>query len=595
MEEGYIKPKDYWLGENITMDMNSAVDRVYRKEALEEFTTNREAIFGKWENGRLVGDNMNKIEAAYGPKHREALENILWRMEKGTNRTVGKDSNTNRWMNWVNSATGTIMFFNQKSAALQTISSLNYVNGSFNNPLRAGQAFANQPQYWGDFMKIINSDMLTQRRSGLKINVEASELMDRVGGGESGFAKFRAVLLEKGFIPTKWADSFAIASGGATYYRNSIRRYKKDGLNEKEAESRAWEDFTQMTEATQQSSRPDLVSMQQASPIGRPILAFANTPMQMFRRHKRRIQDIANNRGNMVENVLSAVYYGFAQTMIFSYLANAMFAVDDESEDEKDIAFAEKQKSRHVNTIADSYLRGMGTGGAGLAALKNGIISFMKENDKGYRADYGNTVIEMLNVSPPIGSKARKLYSAGKAVKFNQEEMVDMGLDFDNPAVMAIAKVTSALTNLPTDRVISKINNIRDASMGDFETWQRVAMFMGIGKYSLNLEGGPGQKAADASSQKIELNKKMEKYGVTTEEEVIKIDKQKEFTKLSKSDQQKILQQLKYDTRSIRNKLKTEKERVKALYTIWENDPQSVDSILNVPMESIPEYDYWNR
>ena len=117
-----------------------------------------------------------------------------------------------------------------------------------------------------------------------------------------------------------------------------------------------------MTEATQQSSRPDLISMQQASALGRPILAFANTPMQMFRRHKRRIQDIANKRGNTVENAASALYYGFAQTMIFSFLANAMFAVDDESDDPKDIAFAEKKKSRHVNTILDSYLRCKGTG-----------------------------------------------------------------------------------------------------------------------------------------------------------------------------------------------------------------------------------------
>ena len=43
-------------------------------------------------------------------------------------------------------------------AVLQTISSLNYVNGTFNNPFRAAQAFANQPQYWKDFAKIFNSD-----------------------------------------------------------------------------------------------------------------------------------------------------------------------------------------------------------------------------------------------------------------------------------------------------------------------------------------------------------------------------------------------------------------------------------------------------
>ena len=454
---------------------------------------------------------MNKIESAYGPKHREALENMLWRMENMTNRTVGADSNTNKWMNWVNSASGTIMFFNQKSAALQTISSLNYVNGTFNNPMRAAQAFANQPQYWKDFVRIFNSDMMLQRRSGLKINVEAAELMERVGGGENGFAKFRAFILEKGFIPTKYADSFAIASGGATFYRNSIRKYKKQGLSEKEAETKAWEDFAEITEATQQSSRPDLISMQQASSLGRPILSFANTPMQMFRRHKRRIQDIASNRGNKAENVASALYYGFAQTMIFSYLANTMFAVDDESDDPKDIAYAEKQKTRHVNTIADSYLRGMGTGGAGVAALKNGILRFIQENKKDYNADYANVVIDMLNVSPPIGSKARKLYGAGKTWKYNKDVIPEMGFRLDNPATLAIANVISATTNMPTDRVVMKLKNIKDASNSDFETWQRISMLMGVGKWALGVEDEELEAEMDAIEERVKQEKKDKK------------------------------------------------------------------------------------
>jgi predicted kinase len=514
LKDGYIKPESYWLGENITMDMNNVVDRIYKKEALAEFVENREAIFGEWKGGKIVGDNMNKIESILGPKHREALENMLWRMENGTNRAVGADSNTNKWMNWVNSATGTIMFFNQKSAVLQTISSLNYVNGTFNNPLRAAQAFANQPQYWKDFAKIFNSDMLVQRRSGLKINIEAAELLERVGGGEGGFAKFRAFLLEKGFIPTKYADSFAIASGGATFYRNSIRKYKKQGLSTKEAEAKAWEDFASMTEQTQQSSRPDLISMQQASALGRPILAFANTPMQMFRRHKRRIQDIANNRGNTPENVASALYYGFAQTLIFSYLANAMFAVDDESDDPEDIKFAEKKKSRHVNTILDSYLRGMGTGGATVSALKNSILSFEKESEKDYNADYGNTVIDMLNVSPPIGSKMRKIYGALKTYKSDKEVMGEMGLSLDNPAVLATANVISAFTNIPTDRVVMKLTNIKDATTGDFENWQRIAMFMGINKWSL----GEYEDASDVVKSSIKKTKKEEKKKIKLKE-----------------------------------------------------------------------------
>ena len=47
---------------------------------------------------------------------------------------------------------GTIMFFNTRSAVLQTISVLTLLNWSFNNPIKAGKAFANQKQYWSDFM-----------------------------------------------------------------------------------------------------------------------------------------------------------------------------------------------------------------------------------------------------------------------------------------------------------------------------------------------------------------------------------------------------------------------------------------------------------
>ena len=41
--------------------------------------------------------------------------------------------------------------------------------------------------------------------------------------------KYISYLLKIGFTPTKIADSFAIASGGAAFYRNRINTYKKKG------------------------------------------------------------------------------------------------------------------------------------------------------------------------------------------------------------------------------------------------------------------------------------------------------------------------------------------------------------------------------
>ena len=40
-------------------------------------------------------------------------------------------------------------------------------------------------------------------------------------------------LLELGFLPTQIGDNIAIATGGATYYRNRINTYLKQGLSQK--------------------------------------------------------------------------------------------------------------------------------------------------------------------------------------------------------------------------------------------------------------------------------------------------------------------------------------------------------------------------
>ncbi len=90
-------------------------------------------------------------------------------------------------------------------------------------------------------------------------------------------------ILRFGFTPTQLADSFAIASGGSTFYRNRIKTYEKQGLSKVEAEKRAFEDFRETAEVSQQSSRPDMISQQQSGSLGRLVLAFANTPSQYAR------------------------------------------------------------------------------------------------------------------------------------------------------------------------------------------------------------------------------------------------------------------------------------------------------------------------
>ena len=67
-----------------------------------------------------------------------------------------------------------------------------------------------------------------------KININESELA--LAAEKGGIQGAVSLLLNKGFIFTKIADSFAIASGGATFYRNRIKTYEKQGLSKTEAD-----------------------------------------------------------------------------------------------------------------------------------------------------------------------------------------------------------------------------------------------------------------------------------------------------------------------------------------------------------------------
>ena len=510
-KDGYVQPDENWVAETIASDLDNVTNKIGRKKFLDEFIENRKEIFGDWKDGRLISDNMNKIEALYGTRFREALEDMLWRMENGTNRTFGSGRLVNAFSNWVNNSVGAIMFLNARSAVLQTLSTANFINWSDNNPAKAAMAFANQPQFWKDFSMLFNSDMLKQRRRGLKTDVNQAELANAVAGSKNKAKAAFAYLLKIGFTPTQIADSFAIASGGATFYRNRVKTYVKQGMSKAEAESKAFVDFQEIAEETQQSSRPDLISQQQASPLGRLVLAFQNTPMQYARLTKKAVLDLANGRGDAKTNISKIIYYGAVQNLIFSSLQKALFSEmfeDDEEEDESKNKRLEKEGLSILNSMSDSLLRGMGIGGAAISTLKNMLIKFIEENDKGWNADFDKVTLEFLNLSPPVGSKARKLTSAGKGYQFNKEVIKEMDkLDINNPMWYSIGNTVSALTNVPLDRVVNKVNNIKEALDARNEGWQRVALFSGWNSWDIGVEREEVQEA----KQKIKERKKAEK------------------------------------------------------------------------------------
>ena len=521
-KEGYVVPDENWVIGSIGTDLFQQSTKVNRADYLEEWKQNVDAIFSP--------ENMNKIQAVYGTNFRDALENMLYRMETGSNKVQGGDKVVNGFMDWINGSVGAVMFFNTRSAALQTLSTINFIDWSDNNIFKAAKAFANQPQYWKDFMTLFNSDMLKQRRAGMSIDVNLAELSNAVAKSSMKDKSRAAIryLLQIGFTPTQIADSFAIASGGATFYRNKINKYLKEGMSQKEAEQKAFNEFQEIAEETQQSSRPDLISQQQAGTLGRLILAWQNTPMQYTRLTKKAISDLVNGRGDWKSHVSRILYYGAMQNVIFGSLqtglAFLMFGSDED--DEK----TQTKTTRVANGALDTILRGTGVYGAMVSTLKNTIMKYAEEREKPYgKRELSKVGLEAMQLSPPIGSKLRKLMKAIYSYEYNKGVPEKMGISIDNPILDVVGNLVEATTNIPLARTVKKAQQIEEAVNGNHDTWKRVSLVMGWSKWDLDVTDEELEKAKE--EVKIEKKEKKEaerKIQKEQEKEQKKIDKENE-------------------------------------------------------------------
>ena len=513
-QDSWPKPSEYWLAQTTLSDLNALTEKTNRKKYLNEFIENVDVIFSE--------TNLNKVEALYGKPTRRALENSILAMKSGSNRAnQGQgDEITSRWNNWVNSSIGTIMFFNRRSAILQTLSAANFINWSDNNPLKAGLAFANQPQYWKDFAMIFNSDKLKQRRGGLKSDVQESEIANAAKNSKDKAQAIISYMLKIGFTPTQLADSFAISLGGASLYRNRVNTYKKQGLDQKDAEYKAFADFSKLSDEAQQSGDPALVSQQQRSIAGRLVLSFQNTTMQYTRLMKKAAQDIKNNRGSYKNNVSKIIYYGAVQNFIFSALSNSLFALipgfdeDDEDDDEKKAVEVDKKTSRILNNMTDSVLRGTGIYGAVIATLKNTLKKAIEETEKGFQGDGTKVILEAANLAPAIGSKLRKIYSAYQTYQFDKDVIKNYPLSVKmlgkfnpSPTYNIIGNLTSATLNIPLDRAISEARALSEVLDSRNTKFQRLALSLGWRTWDVNAKNEEG----DLIKTIVKLKRKQKK------------------------------------------------------------------------------------
>ena len=186
-------------------------------------------------------------------------------------------------------------------------------------------------------------------------------------------------------------------------------------------------------------------------------------------------------------------------------------------EDEENEQFL-KKKERVINGSIDTILRGSGIYGVAVSTLKNMMIKFLEQREKGYNKDESAVIMEMLNFSPVVGIKARKIVNAEKTLNYNKNVIKEMEtLDIDNPMWSAVTNYIEATTNAPFNRMYQKTINLRNAMDNQYTAFQRALFFSGYTTWSLGLgdtkkmkdiKEKVKQKKKDAAKEKKKKNKK---------------------------------------------------------------------------------------
>lgn len=109
--------------------------------------------------------------------------------------------------------------------------------------------------------------------------------------------------------------------------------------------------------------------------------------------------------------------------------------------------------------------------------------------------DNAQVVLEALNISPPIGSKARKFYNALRTMDFEKDVIEERGLDLfiegrfkPSPMYSVIGNISAAFANVPLDRAYDEVVSISEAFDQRNTEWQRLALGLGYKSWAVGAK-----------------------------------------------------------------------------------------------------------
>ena len=163
------------------------------------------------------------------------------------------------------------------------------------------------------------------------------------------------------------------------------------------------------------------------------------------------------------------------------------------------------------------------------------VLKWKEQEDKPYgRREDWRIVIEMMNISPPVGSKLRKIMNAVKTDQYNEGVGGKLGLRIENPNLRIAANVIEATTNIPAARVLNKANNLEEAFTGNMRLWQRAALTMGWSMWDVGIRDEELEKA----KEEVKADRKKQR-DLKRKEEKDKKQKEKDLQKKKEEDDKK--------------------------------------------------------
>ena len=190
--------------------------------------------------------------------------------------------------------------------------------------------------------------------------------------------------------------------------------------------------------------------------------------------------------------------------------------------------------------MVDAWLAGLGVGGKAISTVKNTIMEYLEQRGKDWNSDHAYTILALLGFSPPIGSKARKVYSSIQTERFNRKVFIERGFHIDNPIWSAIGNVIEGVTNIPLGRITQKMLNLDNAMDSRNELWQRVALVLGWNTWDLGIKDPDIVVAKEKIKEEVKEKKKIEtkkkKEIKKKEEEIKKIEEGEKKQKQEKKE-----------------------------------------------------------